>query len=357
MHLIRSITSALVLAALLIACEQTQEGAEAEGQKTQDWKFAIEEIQGSVQDAYAQKFKELIEQRSNGRIEVTVYPYGTLGTSAQITELAQSGSIQFAMASPGHLGSVIPEVQLFLLHFVFSDDERVNKEVLADSEALRNRLTEVYRAKALQYLGAFTEGWMVWTANKPLMTPADFDGLKIRTMVSPLLLEIYELYGANPTPMAYSEVYSGLQLNMIDAQVNPVFAIEEMGFFEVQDAMTFANQLPFIATVVANPAFFDALPEADRRLVGEVTAELDDHVFDVQRELNASRLQSILERNKDMQVVRLSEDQRAAFREASLPIRDKYVELAGESGRALLRTLLTEIERVSSQSVDAADED
>lgn len=338
---------------MLVACGQPSGTSEA-GAAPTEWKFAIEEIQGSVQDAYAQKFKALIEQRSGGHVKVTVYPYGTLGTSAQITELAQSGSVQFAMASPGHLGSVIPEVQLFLLHFVFSDDEEVNQEVLAKSRPLQALLNKAYRAKELQYLGAFTEGWMVWTANKAITTPADFDGVKIRTMVSPLLLDLYELYGANPTPMAYSEVYSGLQLHMIDAQVNPVFAIEEMGFYEVQQDMIFAKQLPFIATVVANPAFYDALSETDRALVQSVKSELDDYVFDVQERLNTERLETIRQKKPDMVIIHLSEAQRAAFRKASLPIREKYVELAGDSGRALLKMLLAEIERVSAATAAAS---
>ena len=71
----------------------------------EEWKFAIEEIEGSVQDAYAQKFKELIEQKTGGEVTVTIYPYGTLGTSADLTELVTQGAIQFANASPGHLGT------------------------------------------------------------------------------------------------------------------------------------------------------------------------------------------------------------------------------------------------------------
>ena len=80
------------------------------------WRFAIEETSGSVQDAYAQRFKELVEEKSGGKVIVKVYPYGTLGTSDQLSELLYNGSLQFAMASPGHIGKMIPEVQVLLLH-------------------------------------------------------------------------------------------------------------------------------------------------------------------------------------------------------------------------------------------------
>ena len=105
------------------------------GSAVSNWKFAIEEVQGSVQDAYAQKFKELIEARTDNAVSVTVYPYGTLGTSDHVTELIHMGAIQFATASPGQLGKIIPELQLFLLHFIFSDDNAVNKAVLWESGA------------------------------------------------------------------------------------------------------------------------------------------------------------------------------------------------------------------------------
>lgn len=338
----------------LLAAACGQNGGNEGGQGVQQWKFAIEEIEGSVQHRYAMAFKERIEARSEGRIEVTVYPYGQLGTSAQLTELVQLGSVQFSMASPGHLGAVIPEVQLFSLHFVFSDDDSVNQHVLSDNDALYETLQEAYEGVNLRYLGAYQEGWMAWTANRPILLPEDFRGVKIRTMNSPLLIRAYELYGANPTTLAYSEVYSALQLNMIDAQVNPVFAIEEMSFYEVQTHMMMANHLPFITTVVTNPQFFDGLSAEDRQLALDVFEELEDYIFDVQQALNAERLDAIAA-NSDIEIIELDESQRAAFREASLPIRDAYIELAGERGARLLEILTGAIAAAEKASPGAPD--
>lgn len=334
--------SILFLAALLLLGGCGQEGSDKNAPDTQTWKFAIEEIEGSVQHRYATAFKERIEARSEGRIKVDVFPYGQLGTSSQLTELVQLGSVDFTMASPGHLGAVIPGVQLFSLHFVFSDDEAVNQQVLSGNEGLRELLQAAYRDKGLEYITAFQEGWMAWTANKPIRKPDDFRGVKIRVMNSPLLVMAYELYGANPTTMAYSEVYSGLQLNMIDAQVNPVFAIEEMSFYEVQSHLVMPRHLPFITTLAANPRFIAGLGDQDRSMVNEVVEELADEIFVVQQQLNAERL-DIIETNSDIEIIELSEAERAAFREASLPIRDQYVALAGERGQQLLDALLAAV--------------
>lgn len=333
---------------LIGGCGQNESGdAQTEAAGTQTWKFAIEEIEGSVQHRYAMAFKERIETLSEGRIRVDVFPYGQLGTSSQLTELVQLGSVEFSMASPGHLGAVIPGVQLFSLHFVFSDDERVNQAVLADDEKLHELLEAAYSEKGLEYMTAFQEGWMAWTANKPIRTPEDFRGVKIRVMNSPLLVRAYELYGANPTTMAYSEVYSGLQLNMIDAQVNPVFAIEEMSFYEVQSHMMMPRHLPFITTLVANPQFIAGLPVRDREIVNQVIEELEDEIFLVQQQLNAERLETI-KANSDIEIIELGDAERAAFREASLPIRDQYVALAGEQGQQLLDALLAAVQSAES---------
>lgn len=329
----RTTTTALCIA-LFAAVTLAGCGGGDKADKTEHWKFALEEIKGSVQDHYAQKFKQLVEKESHGRIKVTVYPYGSLGTSAQLTELVQNGGMQFAMASPGHLGSVIPEVQLFSLHYLFSDDEAVNKQVLADDKLL-GMLDKAYRAKQLKLMGLYQEGWMVWTANQPIRKPADFQGVKIRTMVSPLLLQEYKAYGANPTPMAYSEVYSGLQLHMIDAEVNPIFAIQEMNFYEVQKYMIFPKHLPFVTSVVSNPQFYDGLSGQDKQILTDVTDQLHDYIFKVQQDLNAKRLKMI-QQNSDIQMIHLTAEERDAFRQAAKPVRNAYVDDTGPTGKALL---------------------
>ena len=243
---------ATALAARLVG-DRLEPGGAAE-----EWKFAIEEIEGSVQDAYAQKFKELIEEKTGGEVTVTIYPYGTLGTSADLTELVNQGAIQFANASPGHLGTMVPEIQVFSIPYLLSEENSVNKQVLTESEVIYNQLQEDFHDKGLHLLTMYPEGEMVWTTNKEIRSPEDFDNFKMRTMVSPMLVAAYEAYGASPTPMPYGEVYGGLQLGQIDGQVNPIFAIEEMKFYEVTDYMIFSGEQEFVTTVVTNSDWYQA---------------------------------------------------------------------------------------------------
>lgn len=312
------------------------------------WRFAIEETRGSVQDAYARRFAELVEERSDGDVRVVVYPYGAVGTSDQITEQVHNGTIDFAFASPGHVGKLIPEVQVFLLHYVLSDDEEVNKLALRDPELLR-ALDRIYGEKGFELLSVVSEGWMAWTTNEEIRTPEDFEGIKFRVMTSPLLLALYSAYGASPTPLPYSEVYSGLQLHMIDGQVNPVFAIQEMSFYEVTDYMIFPKHAQFYTTLMASSEMFESLSEERRTMIQEIVTQLHDENFEVQQRFNRERLEIIRTERPEMQIYELSSSERAAFRARSLPVRDQYVEMTGPRGAELLQVLEGSVRRAEEQ--------
>jgi tripartite ATP-independent transporter DctP family solute receptor len=317
-------------------------GALAQPAAAESWKFALEEIDGSVQDAYAKAFKKRIEEKSGGEVTVNIYPYGTLGTSTQLTELAANGAIQFANASPGHLGKLIPEIQVLSIPYLLSQNNECNKQILGGSEIIYENLDEKFENQGLKLLTMYPEGQMVWTTNKKITSPEDFSNFKIRVMTSPLLVRAYEAFGANPTPMPYSEVYSGLQLGQIDGQVNPIFAIEEMKFYEVQDYMIWAGQQQFTTTVVANYGFYDGLSDEHRQLVDSTVDEMVDVIFKTQDQYNKERLEKI-KQTSDIEMIHLNEEQRAVFAERAKQVEKKFVEMTGDSGEKVLNALQQEI--------------
>lgn len=326
--------------------EKTDEELAAE-REPDTWRFALEEVEGSVQDAYAQEFKRRVEERTDGDVTVEVYPYGTLGTSSQLTELLQNGAIELAFASPGHLADAIPEVGIFTLHFVLSEDPDVNRKVLSDQKVY-DLFQPLYNDEDLQLLGIVPEGWMVWSADKPLRSPEDFEDFKMRTMTSPILVESYKAYGADPTPTPYSEVYSGLQLGQIDGQVNPIFAIEEMSFYEEQDVLTSARHAQFISTFAAGNDWFEGLDEEHQELITDVRDNMVEWIDKEQRQYNEERLQKILDAG-GTEWVELNEDEREVFREASKDVRQIYLEQTGEKGEEILNTILEMIEEAESE--------
>ncbi len=327
----------MAVVATLIAAAFVAQGAQAA-----TWKFALEEVDGSVQDAYAEEFKRRIEERSNGDVTVQIYPYGTLGTSGDIAEMTGQGVLKLTNASPGHLGSLIPAMNVFNIPYLLSQDNQVNKEVLSNSECIYGKLDDEFERKGLELLTMYPEGQMVWTTQKPVRKPSDFSGVKMRVMTSPLLVKAYEAFGANPTPMPYGEVYGGLQLGQIDAQVNPIFAIEEMKFYEVTKYMIWAGQQQFTTTVVGNDDWYEGLPDERRKMLDEVVEGMSDFIFERQAEYNKERLANIKQAKPDMEMIKLDEQERARFREASMKVRQKFVDMTGQKGEEVMQCLARE---------------
>ncbi|MEB3733192.1 TRAP transporter substrate-binding protein DctP [Halopseudomonas pachastrellae] len=335
------------------AAEEPTAAAEVE---TETWGFALEEIDGSVQYEYGAKFAELIKEKTDGAVEVKLYPYGQLGGLTDIYDQVQSGAVQFAFGS-GFLGGTVPESQLFSLNFVLTDDEKTNTEILNDPAFRKNEdLVASYRDRGLQPLAIVPEGWQVWSANKAVRTPEDFDGLAIRTMDNRLLRETYSAYGADPTTMEYGELFSGMQLGQLDGNIQPVFAHQEMDFYKVQDYLIFANQAQFIATFMANSEWYDGLSQERKDVVEEAVVELVPWIHDVQTRLNTERLDIITE-NSDIELLYLTAEEREAFRERSLPVRDVFAEMVGERGTRLMNTLIEQVEQADAAKVAPAEQE
>lgn len=353
-------------AVLLAACGSDEEptantsAPEADAEETttaaaepETWGFALEEIEGSVQYEYGAKFAELINEKTDGEVEVKLYTYGQLGGLTDIYDQVQSGAVQFAFGS-GFLGGTVPESQLFSLNFVLTDNEKTNAEILNAPEFRKNEdLVASFRERDLQPLAIVPEGWQVWSANKEVRSPADFDGLALRTMDNRLLRETYSAYGADPTTMEYGELFSGMQLGQLDGNIQPVFAHQEMDFYKVQDYLIFANQAEFIATFMANSPWYDGLSQERKDVIEEVVTELVPYTHDVQTRLNTERLDIITE-NSDIKLVYLTPEERAAFRELSLPVRDVFSEMVGERGTRLMNALLEQVEKAEAGKAGAA---
>lgn len=157
---------------------------------------------------------------------------------------------------------------------------------------------------------------MNWTSNKPLKTLDDFSGFKMRTMQSPLIISSYKAYGANPTAVPFSDVYSSLQLNMIDGQENPIFYIEHNNLHEVQDYLTLSRHAIYVAATAINPDFYDSLPSDIQQAILDTVDEIRDYSFDMQREMNDSALDRMIE-SSGIEVIELTTEARQEFRQKS----------------------------------------
>ena len=313
-----------------------------------EWRMVHEEYTNDMQDVYCKEFAKLLHEKSDGRINLQIYQVGQIGNALQACEILQNGGVEFAMISPGNTGTVVPENQLFSLHFLFPQDMGKTQKVLKESVALNEMLAEKYLKKNIMPLNFWTEGAMQWTANKPLTSPDGFKGLKFRTMQSPMILAAYEAYGANPTPMSYTEVYSGLQLNMIEGQENPISAIYTSKFHEVQDYLIEANSNLFITATCVNPDFFNSLPEDIQQIILDTAEEMIPRSFEIQEEINGGALEKI-KAESDIEVIQLTDEQRAAFEEKAIAGYEVYERVVGPEGKEILDMLRAEIESIEAE--------
>ena len=313
-----------------------------------NWKLAHEELPGGFMDAIATEFAKRLAEKSNGRIELGIFHSGTLGTHEDMVELVQNNAIQFNFADIGHVGTMVTEAQALLLHYIFPRDSDASAYVLQQG-TFRDVLDPLFRAKHIEPLAYYSEGWNVWTSNKPLHTPEDFKGFKIRTMASRLIVDNYKAYGANPTPVPWGEVYSGLQLNMIEGQENPTFLIHDFKIYEVQKYITFGYTAPFILTLITNTEFFAGLPEDIQKIIKETATELVPYGFTWAEEFNKRQLDAMVKARPDLVVEYLTDDEIAVFEKLAKPVRNVFLEMAPEHGLAVLEALENDIKAAKNK--------
>ncbi|MFT4675650.1 MAG: TRAP-type C4-dicarboxylate transport system substrate-binding protein, partial [Reinekea sp.] len=189
-----------------------------------EWKYVMEEGLSDPQGLYAVKFKEEIEKNSDHTIKI--YPVGTLGESADAMEQTQAGLLQFIDQSPGFTGAMIPEAEAFLVPYLQPTDPQIVRTFFKEGKAVNEMFHDIYREHGLELLAIFPEGEQVVTTMEEFRNPADLEGMKIRTMTSPLLLETYKAFGASPIAMSWGELIGALKTNMVDGQENPTIWIE-----------------------------------------------------------------------------------------------------------------------------------
>ncbi|WP_428516528.1 TRAP transporter substrate-binding protein DctP [Roseovarius sp.] len=308
------------------------------------WRYAFEEALDEVQGVYAQKFKEEVEANSDHTIQL--FPYGTLGESADTMEQAQAGILQFVDQSPGFTGSLIPEAQVFFVPYLLPQDTEKLGEFFRTSKAINEMFPELYAEQGLELLTMFPEGEVCMTTQEPVTGPPDLDQVKFRVMTNPLLVESYKAFGATPTPLPWGEVYGALQTGIIQGQENPMFFIESTKMYEVTEVITCAGHNNFTTAVMANQEFYEGLSEEDQTVIQNAIDVAFDHIIEYQKGLHEESIEKIKEAKPSMQVNTLSEEERQPFIDAGASVEDTFLEMTGDGGKQILDQLKADLEAV-----------
>lgn len=313
-----------------------------------NWRLAHEEYDGDVQDVFAEKMKEHIEENSDHTLQI--FTFGSLGESEDIMEQAQSGILQFVNQSPGFTGALIPEAQIFFIPYLMPTDMDTVVEFFRESEAINEEFPKLYAEQGLELLKMYPEGEMVVTTNEPVKSPKDFDGKKIRVMTNPLLSETYDAFGATPTPLPWGEVYGALQTNMIQGQENPIFWIESGGLYEVSPHLTFTSHGWFTTAMMANKDFFDDLSNDDQKLIRDASDYAFEEIIKHIDGLAEESLDKIMEACDKCTVTRLNDKQIEKFKERAPQVEEEFIDMTGKSGRELLNQFKEDLQEVQSNS-------
>ena len=280
------------------------------------WPLATASPEDTVTQIYAEKFAEEVEELSDGKMKIQVYPNGTIGGDRELLESCKDGDIPFVIQNTAPQVTFMPDLAVFDIPCRFSTIDEVREKV--DDPEFYGLLEDVYENGGYKLLGYADQGFRVMSTNKKVESLADFKGQKIRTMENSYHMDFWKALKANPTPMSFSEVYIGLQQSTIDAQENPYEVIVSNNLFEQQDYVVETNHLPHLISLIVNDDFFRDLPEEEQAIMAEAAQKATEYARDQSDARIADRIATI--EDSGTQVVTLSEDLHDQIREASQPV-------------------------------------
>ena len=306
------LTGMLGMSLMLAACGD--ESSASEG--TQTIRVSVPASKDTSLVKAIDTFKEEVEEKSEGKLTVEIFPDNQLGTSREQTEQVQSGTIEMVTTDMTTLSSFIDATSVFAFPYLLPTDSDKLEELFESEVA--NIVDEEASKNGFKFLGFQSLGYMgITSSEKPITSPADFKGLKMRVIPSEVLTAQYKAWGANPVPVDFVEIYTALQTGIVSAQENPLEIIYSMKFHEVQKYMSLLNHSNRVSALLANKTWFDSLPADLQTIVEEASFEATK----AQRELAVSEFDSYLEKiSESLEVNQLAESEIEEFKKITEPI-------------------------------------
>jgi C4-dicarboxylate-binding protein DctP len=281
----------------------------------------------------AERFKQLAEQLTKGRVKVEVYPNSQLYKDKEELEALQLGAVQMLAPSLAKFGPLgVKEFEAFDLPYIFPS----KKALYAVTEGpIGKGLLQKLESKGITGLAYWDNGFKIMSANKPLHEPADFRGLKMRIQSSKVLDAQMRALGANPQVLAFSEVYQALQTGVVDGTENPPSNMYTQKMHEVQKHLTVSNHGYLGYAVIVNKKFWDGLPADIRTELGQAMKEATEFEKTVAQKDNDNALEAIRKAGKTT-IYNLTPQQQADWRRALLPVQKQ---MEGRIGKDLIESI------------------
>ncbi len=278
----------------------------------------------------AEKFKELAEKYTDGKVKVEVYPNSTLYKDKEELEALQLGAVQMLAPSNSKFGPIgIKEFEVFDLPYILPNRTALRK---VTDGPLGKRLLGLLEPKGMIGLAYWDNGFKEMTANKPLRTPEDFKGLKFRIQSSKVLEAQFRALGATPQVMGFDAVYQALQTGVVDGQENTTSNIYTQKMHEVQKYMTMTDNGYIGYVVVVNKKFWDGLPADIRGQLEKAMADATVYGNNTSKTENEEALEAI-KKAGTTQIIIPTAAETEAMRKAMLPV---YSEMATRLGKGII---------------------
>src|SRR6476661_9007008 len=265
----------------------------------------------------AEKFRELAEKYTDGKVKVEVYPNSQLYKNKEELEALQLGAVQMLAPSNSKFGPIgVKEFEVFDLPYILPDLTSLRK---VTDGPLGAKLLKLLDAKGMTGLAYWDNGFKQMSANKKLLTPADYKGLKFRIQSSKVLEAQFRTLGSIPQVMAFSDVYQALQTGVVDGQENTWSNIYTQKMHEVQKYITVTNHGYIGYVVVVNKKFWDGIPADIRAQLEKAMAEATKYANDISEKENAEALDEMKKSGKT-ELITLTQAQKDAWKKALMPV-------------------------------------
>lgn len=302
-------------------------------------KFAFQNQTGHPQAQGAQKFADLVGEKSGKKIKVTLFAGGTLGGDLQTVSAIQGGTIEMTVLNAGILSAQIKEFAVYDFPFLFGTAQEA--DAVTDG-AFGKKLLGKLDEKQMHGLGYWDLGFRNLTnSRRPIAKADDIAGLKIRVIQSPIYIDLFKALGANPTPLPFPELYPALEQRVVDGQENPNTVILSSRFAEVQKHITQTRHIYNPQALIISKKFWDSLTGDEKKIVTDAANEATTFQRQASRGAADSALAAL--KTAGMTVTELPPAEVAKLRAKVKPVLDKYTASVGE---ATVQELMAEIAKV-----------
>ncbi|SFE82468.1 TRAP transporter substrate-binding protein [Alteribacillus iranensis] len=330
----------LLTLTLLAACGGGQEESSAGEAKNDNEKENISESNddpitikvghiAGPDEAYSigmEQYAEAVEEATDGRVEFEIFGNGQLGGERDVTEQIQLGSLDMSVVTTGVVGNFVEDITVFEMPFLFRDLEHAY--AVLDSD-LAQEILDGMEEEGLKGISFWENGNRHLANNeRPITSPEDLEGLKIRTVENDMFLDAYRMLGADPVPMAFPEVYSSLQQGVIDGTDQPYPIFWGKNIYEVQDYLSEVGFYYASATLLMNLDFYESLPED----IQEIIVDVGKEYAQIQRDINQDLVEQAKEAVQEdgVEITEADDVDIEAFREKIQPLHEQYEEQFGD---------------------------